>query len=117
MWPSIQKDVHHWCRSCKKCQAYGKRVLKPEICKTILAFDIFEKWGIDAIGPLLLTSRGKCYILTAVDYLSYWAEASAVRQLIAKDVGKFVYEDICCKFGVPLELLSDQGRGFRGDLL
>ena len=103
-WPSMQKDVHHWCTSCEKCQMFGKHVLKPELRRTILAFDIFEKWG-------------KCYILTAVDYLSRWAEASAVRQVTAKDVAKFVYEDICCKFGVPLELLSDQGPSFRGDLV
>ena len=64
-----------------------------------------------------MTSRGKCYILIAVDYLSCWAEASAIRQVTAKDVAKFVYEDICCKFGVPLELLFDQGYGFKGDLL
>ena len=69
------------------------------------------------MGPLPITSRGKSYILIAVDYLSRWAEAKAVRQITAKDVAKFVYEDICCKFGVPLELLLDQGPGFRADLL
>ena len=63
-----------------------------------------------------MTSRGKCHILTAMDYLSRWAEAKATKQIIAKDVAKFVYEDICCKFGVPLEVLSDQGSGFRGEL-
>ncbi|MCO5584216.1 hypothetical protein L7F22_038140 [Adiantum nelumboides] len=78
---------------------------------------VFEKWGIDAVGPLPITSRGKNYILTAVDYLSRWAEAKAVRQITAKDVAKFVYEEICCKFGVPLELLSDQGPGFGAELL
>ena len=78
---------------------------------------LFKKWGIDAIGPLPVTSRGKVYILTAVDYLSRWAEAKATKQITAKDVSKFVYEDICCKFGVPLELLSDQGPGFNADLL
>ena len=91
--------------------------MKPELRKTILAFDIFEKWGIDAVGPLPTTSRGKVYILIAVDYLSRWAEAKATKQITAKDVSKFVYEDICCKFGVPMELLSDQGPGFRADLL
>ena len=40
-----------------------------------------------------------------------------MKQIAAKDVAKFVYEDICCKFGVPLELLSDQGPGFRADLM
>ncbi|MCO5558526.1 hypothetical protein L7F22_012111 [Adiantum nelumboides] len=69
------------------------------------------------VGPLPITSRGKSYILIAVDYLSRWAEAKAVRQITAKDVAKFVYEEICCKFGVPLELLSDQGPVFRAELL
>ena len=32
-------------------------------------------------------------------------------------MAKFVYEDICCKFGVPLELLSDRGPGFRAELM
>ena len=82
-----------------------------------MAFDIFEKWVIDGIGPLSVTNRGKCYILTAVYNLSCWTEASAVCKVTTKDVAKFVYEDICCKFGVPLELLLDQGPGFRGDLL
>lgn len=117
VWPSVQKDVHHWCTSCKRCQSFGKRILTSEMRKTILAFDIFEKWGVDAIGPLPITSRGKSYILTVVDYLSRWAEARATKQVTAKDVAKFVFQDICCKFGVPLELLSDKGPGFRADLL
>ena len=28
-----------------------------------------------------------------------------------------MYEDICCKFGMPLELLSDKGPGFHSDLM
>ncbi|MCO5590464.1 hypothetical protein L7F22_044434 [Adiantum nelumboides] len=117
VWPKLHKDVYHWCRSCKRCHSFGKRVLKPELRKTILAYDVFEKWGIDRVSPLPITSRGKNYILRAVDYLSRWAEAKAVRQITAKDVAKFVYEEVCCKFGVPLELLSDQGPGFRAELL
>ena len=78
----------------------------------MLAFDVFEKWGIDAVGPLPVTQRGKCYILTAVDYLSRWAEAKAVKQITSKHVAKFIYEDVCCRHGVPLELVSDRGLGF-----
>ncbi|MCO5591440.1 hypothetical protein L7F22_045423 [Adiantum nelumboides] len=89
----------------------------PELRKTTLAYDVFEKWGIDVVGPLPITNRGKNYILTPVDYLSRWAEAKAVRQITPKDVAKFVYEEICCKFGVPLELLSDQGPRFQAELL
>ncbi|MCO5561428.1 hypothetical protein L7F22_015049 [Adiantum nelumboides] len=117
VWPSIQHDVHHWCKSCKECQSMASRVLILEIRGTILAYDVFEKWGIDAIGPLPITARGMCYILTAVDYLSRWAEDKPVKQITSNDVAKFVYEDICCKFGMPLELLSDKGSGFQGELV
>ena len=43
------------------------------------------------MGPLPITGKGKSYILTAVDYLSRWAEGRAVKQITAKDVAKFVY--------------------------
>ena len=54
-------------------------MLKPELQKTILAFDVFEKWGIDAVGLQPITNRGKSYILSAVSYLSRGAEAKAIK--------------------------------------
>ena len=30
---------------------------------------------------------------------------------------KFVFENICCRFGTPLEIISDRGPGFRSDLV
>ncbi|MCO5554918.1 hypothetical protein L7F22_008456 [Adiantum nelumboides] len=57
VWPSIQRDVHHWCKSCKECQSMASRVLRSKIRDTILAYDVFEKWGVDAIGPLPITAR------------------------------------------------------------
>ena len=32
-------------------------------------------------------------------------------------MAKFIYEDVCCRHGVPLELLSDRGQGFRSELM
>ncbi|MCO5592446.1 hypothetical protein L7F22_046448 [Adiantum nelumboides] len=52
-----------------------------------------------------------------VDYMTRWAKATTSARITAKEVAKFVYESICCKFGVPLEILSDRGPGFRGDLV
>lgn len=34
-----------------------------------------------------------------------------------KGVVEFVLEYICCRFGVFLELLSDSGPGFRGEVI
>ncbi|MCO5564550.1 hypothetical protein L7F22_018214 [Adiantum nelumboides] len=64
-----------------------------------------------------LYCKGKLYIIMGVDYMTRWAEATTSARITAKEEAKFVYESICCKFGVPLEILSDRGPGFRGDLV
>ena len=68
----------------------------------MLVHDIFERWGVDAIGTLPRTATGKIYILTAVDYLSKWSEAKVVKSVDGKSVADFVSKHICCRFGLPL---------------
>ncbi|MCO5572882.1 hypothetical protein L7F22_026641 [Adiantum nelumboides] len=117
MWPSMNRDVVHWCKSCHECQVYQKRKLMPEPLKGIVSYGPFEKWGVDVIGPLRGTRNGKHYILSAVDYMRKWPEAKASRGATSKDVCNFIFDCICCRFGVSLELVSDQGKEFRNDLI
>ena len=49
--------------------------------------------------------------------MTRWAEAFATTSVMAREVARFVYENICCHFGVPLEILSDRRPHFRGDLV
>ncbi|MCO5611018.1 hypothetical protein L7F22_065267 [Adiantum nelumboides] len=111
VWPSLHRDVQHWCKACKACQQVGDRKLSYGPRFPIFAYGPFEKWGIDAIGPLSRTSTGKQYILTATDYMTRWAEAASVARITAADVSKFVLDYICSRFGTPLEILSDRGPG------
>ena len=62
-------------------------------------------------------SAGKEYIIVGVDYMTKWAEASPTSRIIDKYVAKFVFDNICCRFGIPLEIISDRGPMFRGDLV
>ena len=117
VWPSLQRDVHHWCKTCKECQKSGDRRLTYEPQTPIISYGPFEKWGIDAIGPLPYAQSGKRYIIMGVDYMTRWAEAVATTRITAKEVAKFIFEQICCRFGTPLEIISDRGPGFRGDLV
>ncbi|RDX65374.1 gag-pol, partial [Mucuna pruriens] len=57
------------------------------------------------MGPFPI-SNGYSYILLAVDYVSRWVEAIPTRTNDAKVVVDFL------KFGVPNELISDQGSHF-----
>ena len=69
-WPSMYRDVVHWCRSCNKCQLYQQRRLMLEPPGRIVSYNIFSKWGLDIIGPLPSSSSGKVYIMSAVEYVS-----------------------------------------------
>ncbi|MCO5599747.1 hypothetical protein L7F22_053854 [Adiantum nelumboides] len=75
----------------------GDRRLTYEKQTPIISFGPFERWGIDAIGPLPMAQSGKQYIIVGVDYMTRWAEAAATTRITAKDVAKFVFENICCR--------------------
>ncbi|MCO5604885.1 hypothetical protein L7F22_059059 [Adiantum nelumboides] len=111
----LVKEIEKILMACKACQQAGDRKLSYGPRFPIFAYGPFEKWGIDAIGPLPRTSTGKQYILTATDYMTRWAEAASVAHITTTDVSKFVLDYICSRLGTPLEILSDRGLGFMAD--
>ncbi|MCO5606290.1 hypothetical protein L7F22_060477 [Adiantum nelumboides] len=115
--PSVHRDVQHWCKTCKQCQLAGDRHLTYEPQTPILSYGPFKKWDIDAIGPLPRFNSGKLYIIMGMYYMTGWAKATTLARITTKEVAKFVYESICYKFGVPLEILFDKGPSFKGDLV
>ena len=40
-----------------------------------------------------------------VDYMTRWEEVVATTSVTKKEVANFVYENIYCCFGIPLEIL------------
>ena len=74
----------------------------------------FEKWGLDYVGPIKLAARGSQarYIIVAIDYITKWAKAKAVRKVDARSTAKCIYEHIITIFGCPLEIVTGQGTHF-----
>ncbi|GKA48268.1 reverse transcriptase domain-containing protein [Tanacetum coccineum] len=69
-WPTIYRDAHDLVTRCDTCQRQGKILQRDEMPQnSIQVCEIFDVWGIDFMGPFP-SSRGKKYILVAVDYLS-----------------------------------------------
>ncbi|KAL0442225.1 UNVERIFIED_CONTAM: hypothetical protein Sradi_0161400 [Sesamum radiatum] len=77
----------------------------------ILIVEIFDVWGIDFMGTFLL-SFGFSYILLVVDYVSKWVEATTSRTGDSAVVIDFVKSHIFNRFGVPREIINDQGSHF-----
>lgn len=49
--------------------------------------------------------------------MTRWAEAVSTSRVTAFNVSKFAFESICCRFGIPPEIIFDRGLGFTGELV
>eukprot|EP00253_Pinus_taeda_P035345 PITA_35345 len=77
----------------------------------------FEKWALDFIGPINPTSKGKKYILVCTDYVTKWVEAKALVRATEQTVVNFLFEEIFVSYGVPREIVTDQGTQFTSKLV
>ena len=110
-WPKMQQDIRDYVKACDACQRRGgKRPTEP--LHPLKVGQPFDRVGIDLVGPLPITKNGNRYIAVAIEYLTKWPEARAIKRADAKSVADFIYEDIICRHGCPKELLSDQGTHF-----
>ena len=79
--------------------------------------DPFEKWAIDFIGPINPTSLSKKHILVRTDFVTKWVEVKAVSFAIEKVVVDFLFSEIFTRFGVPREIVSDNGPHFNSNIV
>ena len=115
-WPTIKKDVETYVKTCDQCQRRGKRTTKNEL-HSIKISRPFQRVGIDIVGPLPLTDKRNKYIITAMDYLTKWPEARAIKMANAEEVLDFIYEDIICRHGCPQKILTDRGSHFNNQII
>ncbi|GKE21922.1 reverse transcriptase domain-containing protein [Tanacetum coccineum] len=73
----------------------------------------FYKWGIDIAGPFPEGSRKVKFLIIAIDYFTKWIEAKPVATIIGNQIKKFVWDNIVCRFGLPGDIVSDNGKQFR----
>ncbi|KAK1426837.1 hypothetical protein QVD17_15517 [Tagetes erecta] len=100
-------------QSCMDCQKHAPVSLRPknDMIPVTAAWP-FQKWGIDIVGPFPVSSRRVKFILMAVDYFTKWVEAKPLVKITGQHVKTFVWEHIVCRFGLPLYVVSDNGRQF-----
>ncbi|XP_012842286.1 PREDICTED: uncharacterized protein LOC105962516 [Erythranthe guttata] len=114
-WPGMKKDTYRYVQHCIQCQKYASLIHKPGEEMTIMSAPCpFAQWGIDLVGPFPQTTGRKKFIIVAVDYFTKWVEAEALSKISEDEVMHFIWKNICCRFGLPRSLVSDNGTQFNG---
>ena len=102
-----------WCARCALCSSKKgpSRRQKAPLAKYVVGSPM-ERIAIDVMGPFVLSDRGNRYLLVAMDYFRKWPEAYAIPRQDMGTVTDVLVNEFVCRFGVPLELYSDQGTNF-----
>lgn len=112
-WPDLRREVKSWVRGCQEC---GSRKAKPrEVIpplRSIRGGDVGDPWALDVTGPLPVAGGDKRYVIAAVEYVTRYAVAKAVKRHTAENVARFLMEEIVLRFGSfrEMELPSSRGK-------
>ncbi|GKU97906.1 hypothetical protein SLEP1_g10981 [Rubroshorea leprosula] len=110
---ALREDATQFVQRCQKCQffAYLIHQLAKELT-TLVAPWPFAQWGLDLLGPFMKGVGGVTHLIVGVDYFTKWVEARALSSLTSKKVEDFVFSSIICKYGIPSQIVADNGTQF-----
>ena len=109
--------MNKWCNNCETCAK--KKMPIPTNKAQMQSYTVgcpMERVALDILGPLPRTSRGNVYILVVADYFTRWTEAYPMCNQKAVTVAKKLVNEFICRFGAPLQVLTDQGAQFESQL-
>ncbi|XP_076906780.1 uncharacterized protein LOC143563018 [Bidens hawaiensis] len=67
---------------------------------------------MDIVGPFPKAVRKVKFLLVAVGYFTKWPEVKPLASIKVKQVINFVWENIMCRYGMPGEIMTDNGKQF-----
>ena len=116
-WVGMRRDAQEWCRTCEACIRKKGPVSRSQGPLQIVSVGApMERVAVDIAGPFPVSAAGNRYIVVLIDYFSKWPEAFPVPNQEAETVARVLVDGVFCRFGVPEEMHSDQGRNFESIL-
>lgn len=117
--PNLRERVNEYISKCDPCQrskhSRVNRNLPMAITST--SFSPNEKIAFDVIGPFRFPNKSKLYGLTIQDDFSKFTKFCALEDCTANSIAKALVEDWILCYGIPRELISDNGGNLCGEVL
>ncbi|GJV87800.1 reverse transcriptase domain-containing protein [Tanacetum coccineum] len=114
--PIVNEEGHTWMTPI--CEYLTKEILPEDKKKAranltpITSLWPFYKWGIDIDGPFQESPGKVKFLIVAIDYFTKWIEAKFVATIMGNKVKKYVWDNFVCRFDLPGEIVSDNGKQF-----
>ena len=108
-WPSLDQDVKWYINTCHQCQL--RQTTKVRIPPVVpLPAPLFRKVYIDTMH--MTPAAGFKYIIQARCSLTAWPEWRALRTETGTTIGRFIFEEILCRWGAVEEIVTDNGSAY-----
>nr|GEU64932.1 reverse transcriptase domain-containing protein [Tanacetum cinerariifolium] len=107
-------DARALKRACQDCQVHRPIPRDPQQKLTPITSPWpFYKWRVDIAGPFPKGPGKVKFLIIAIDYFTKWIKAKPVATITGNQVTKFMWDNIVCRFRLPGEIISDNGKQFR----
>ncbi len=117
-WPQMASDIQRWCDTCIVCATINQgKPGRTKLCRPEPPMGPWELLQLDFIGPLPSAKGRYRYCLVIIDKFSKWVEAIPTRNNSANTVARVVANQILPLWGAPIQIESDQGTHFTGQVM
>ena len=117
-WRTMLKDVETYVKSCLECQRFKP---KNQISKNALITRPltrrFETLSVDLVGPLPKSKEGYTVILVVKDPATRWVELIPLETGTAENCATALTNEVFFRYGVPRNVISDNGTQFISSLM
>lgn len=115
-WPSMNKDVHLWAKTCISCQrSKVHKHTKTELLTIPTPKARFSCVHLDIVGPLPVCESFR-YCITLIDRYSHWPEVIPVADIRTETVVRSIFMHWISRFGSPEIIITDRGTQFESAL-
>ena len=117
-WPSMNADVKDFCASCIKCHSKKNNRRDPPapLGSTPPSYGPWETVHTDLVGPLPETKVGNIWVLLIVCAFTKFVELIPLRDCTAESVALGLVSTFH-RYGLPFNVVSDNGAQYRAALL
>ena len=114
----MDRDIADHLSRCHQCQIRRKDDRPAPGLVTTLpqTTEPNQRIHADLIGPLRTSANHKKFVLVITDAFTKYVELVALENKEAPTVAQAIFERWFCRYGIPLDLVTDQGKEFCAEL-